>query len=205
MTSVRGVITRSKIKDNPQLMLGDKLLFESIKEELLKLKNQAVIDQAIWQQFWDRLHNNEGLIRADNMPDHFSTFFLPLSMNHKLLYLGHHIKAQAWIPPGGHIEPGETPQETVRREFPEELDYTLDAEETRFFDITITRIERPKSPCKTHWDLWYLVKFNNSPEFKFDKREGYQAGWFDKEKALELVRIVHCRRVVERVIGEFNL
>lgn len=39
--------------------------------------------------------------------------------NGKVL-LRYHPKLGKWLPPGGHIQPGETPDETLRREFLEE-------------------------------------------------------------------------------------
>lgn len=44
------------------------------------------------------------------------------------LLLVHHKKLGIWIPCGGHIEPNETPDQAIKREFKEELnlDITLD-------------------------------------------------------------------------------
>jgi 8-oxo-dGTP pyrophosphatase MutT (NUDIX family) len=43
-----------------------------------------------------------------------------LICNNKLLLI-HHKKLDLWLPPGGHIERDETPDEAVEREFKEEL------------------------------------------------------------------------------------
>lgn len=37
-----------------------------------------------------------------------------------------HINAGLWLPPGGHVEPGETPAQTVMRAVQEELGMTAD-------------------------------------------------------------------------------
>lgn len=44
----------------------------------------------------------------------------------KKVLLMDHKKAELWLPPGGHVEPGENPRETVRREAKEKLG--IDAE-----------------------------------------------------------------------------
>jgi len=181
------------------------MLKKAVEKELLQIKDKKYVNLDVWNKFWERLHNNSGLIKSDNLEDHFSTFFMPIDIKHSRFYLCHHKKAQAWIPPGGHIDPDETPMETVRREFAEELDYCLDKEEVSFFDITITPIDDPKLPCNVHWDLWYVVKFESSPNFKYDQREFYQAGWFEKAEALKLSRIIHCKEVLEKAIDQFKL
>jgi 8-oxo-dGTP pyrophosphatase MutT (NUDIX family) len=42
-----------------------------------------------------------------------------------------HRKLGMWLPPGGHVEPGETPDEAVRREVREETGLEIDFVEPR--------------------------------------------------------------------------
>ena len=45
--------------------------------------------------------------------------------NNKLLLI-HHKKLDIWIPPGGHIDKNETPDDALRREFKEELNLEIE-------------------------------------------------------------------------------
>lgn len=52
-------------------------------------------------------------------PMHLVSYFPVVSASHILL--GDHISAGLWLPPDGHVEPGEHPRATVARECLEEL------------------------------------------------------------------------------------
>ena len=88
-------------------------------------------------------------------------------------------KAKKWngkyTPLGGHIEKGEMPIDTVRREFVEELDFNLTKQTIDLFDLSIKDVSgNPLHKCKLHFDFWYLVdvpKIN----FNFLKKEFYDA------------------------------
>jgi 8-oxo-dGTP pyrophosphatase MutT (NUDIX family) len=53
-----------------------------------------------------------------NLTHHFTASGLVLCANHILLV--NHKRIGAWVPPGGHVEPDEMPEETVVRELLEE-------------------------------------------------------------------------------------
>lgn len=92
------------------------------------------------------------------------------------------------MPPGGHIEKGEKPVDTVRREFKEELDFELTNEPITLFNLTIKDINKPHHPCKRHWDLWYLVEMKEEIDFNYCRREYYSAGWFSIKVATDRIR-----------------
>jgi 8-oxo-dGTP pyrophosphatase MutT (NUDIX family) len=55
-------------------------------------------------------------------PDqHLVSYFLVVDPQGPYVLLGDHIKAGRWLPTGGHVEPDESPVDTVRREVWEEL------------------------------------------------------------------------------------
>ena len=64
------------------------------------------------------------LIKSGTPPRHLFSYFVVVDQDHILLV--DHINAQLWLPTGGHVEPGEDPTFTVRREAKEEL--SIDAE-----------------------------------------------------------------------------
>jgi 8-oxo-dGTP diphosphatase len=169
-----------------------------LKKEILKLRNKKYVDQKILEKFLARLDKDIGLLRWENPKDHFCAFFLPVHQASNSIYLGHHIKANDWIPPGGHIEKDEHPLETIKREIMEELSYEIRSEKIELFDLTIKPI-RKKHPCKRHWDLWYLIFTNDVLGFQFDIREFYDASWLDIDEALSRIKEANYNAVVKKL------
>jgi 8-oxo-dGTP diphosphatase len=88
-----------------------------------------------------------------------------------------HKNAQLWLPPGGHVEPGEHPRETVVRELFEELKVVSKHDISEPLMVT----------CSTtvgltagHDDvsLWYVVAVDRSQNIQFDQQEFAQIRWF---------------------------
>ena len=166
-------------------------------EEIDKLRNNGSVDQKIMQTFLDRL--KKGSLTRDESPiEHFCSFFLPVDKKSKMIFIGHHIKADDWIPPGGHIDRGESPRDTVYREFKEELDYILTYEEIKVFDICIVPVRKTTRPCRTHYDFWYKVVIDKI-DFTFDRKEFYDAAWLPMEEALKRVKRDVYREVLQKL------
>ncbi|MEK9178843.1 MAG: NUDIX hydrolase [Patescibacteria group bacterium] len=128
------------------------------------------------------------LVKKEGATRHFCTFFVPIHIPSRSIYLGHHIKADDWIPPGGHIEMGELPLDTVKREMLEELQHKITDEKIIFFNISHKVINRPEQRCMEHFDLWHTVEMNNMPNFVFERKEYYDAGWFPIDEALSKIK-----------------
>jgi 8-oxo-dGTP diphosphatase len=88
-----------------------------------------------------------------------------------------HRSAQLWLPPGGHVEPGEHPRETVVRELFEELKVVAKHDISEPLMVT----------CSTtvgltagHDDvsLWYVVAVDRSQDIQFDQQEFARIRWF---------------------------
>jgi len=141
--------------------------------------------------------SKEKVSRTTNSFDHFGIFFLPVNFQEQKLFLIHHKKADCYIPPGGHMEDEESPIQTVKREFNEELGNKIVNEKIVLFDISITDVSKnPRSyPCKTHYDLWYYVK---SPilNFKIDKNEFYKGRWFNIKDANMIISRVDYKLII---------
>jgi 8-oxo-dGTP diphosphatase len=170
-----------------------------IKSELNKLKLLKHTDKKVVDKIIKRINSDQKLVKSENIKSHFCTFFVPIHKKSKSIYLVHHIKAQDWIPPGGHIEKSEHPIDTVKREFKEELDHQLTTEIIKLFDATIKDIkDNPRNPCWMHYDLWYLVYVDKLP-FKFDKGEFYDANWFSFEEALKKIKTIVFKDIVNKI------
>lgn len=159
------------------------MIKDIFKKEILKLKDKPYVDKNILKQFLKRL-SLENLIRAQNAADHFCCFFVPVDIKTKQVFAGHHIKADEWIPPGGHIELNEKPIETIQREFKEELGLAFTDQKITLFDIGITLINDPKRPCRIHNDFWYAV-FTKKQKLSYDRGEFHTAGWLSIDETIK--------------------
>lgn len=181
-----------------------------IRDEVYKLKDCPHTDATVYNRFLARINpdlievnKHYDLTHEKNPQSHLCCFTLPLDRINKSIFLGHHIKADDWIPPGGHIDEGETPMQTVRREFSEELDYQITHEPIMLFDLSIKTIDNPKYLCKEHYDLWYAVE-TGKKQFRIDKGEFYDGGWFSYDKALFQIKTPFFRRIIGKFLSRLR-
>lgn len=175
-----------------------------LRTEILKLKNLKHVDKQVLAKHLEFLENEEFFTRPQNPFHHFGVFFLPINVSTKSIYLGNHIKAGGWIPPGGHLEEKEAPRFAAIRECQEELSHQPKQEEIELFDLSITQIHEKRSfPCRTHFDIWYLVH-TEKLDFVFDKREFHEAGWFEIDQAIKMMMRGEQRTVVEQLKIRLN-
>jgi 8-oxo-dGTP pyrophosphatase MutT (NUDIX family) len=142
--------------------------------------NQSDVDKGLQQ-----LAKTDSYVRDENPAEHFCVFCVPIVPSKRLIFMGNHIKAKGWIPPGGHMDSGETTMQTLKREFEEELQYKITFEVTELFDFTVTNVTNPERECKIHLDFWYLVHLASPEEFLYDVGEFTDAGWMTFEEAAE--------------------
>jgi 8-oxo-dGTP pyrophosphatase MutT (NUDIX family) len=161
-------------------------MLSQIKNELNKVKNK--VESKIYKQFIDRLNLPGPYTKSEYEPNHLCAFFVPYHQNSNSILLAEHKKAKDWIPPGGHIEPGEHPIDTVKREFKEELGTNLTNETINIFNLSIKPIPHRLGYCKTHFDMWYLVNMNSKINFIWDRREFSNAGWYSLEKGAQKIK-----------------
>lgn len=108
---------------------------------------------------------------------HLVAYFVVADVGLNKFLLVDHIKADLWLPPGGHVEIDEDPKETVKREAREELG--IDAEfilgEPLFLTVTKTVGNIAKH---TDVSLWYLLKGDPHQLINYDTSEFNQIRWF---------------------------
>jgi len=95
---------------------------------------------------------------VDVPPTHLVVYFAPLTPDRQQILLVAHRKAGLWLPPGGHLEPGEEPWATVTREAAEELHLTatpspITGPAPVFATVTRTRGQLPH----TDVTLWFAL------------------------------------------------
>lgn len=88
-----------------------------------------------------------------------------------------HRNAQLWLPPGGHVEQGEHPRDTVVREIREELGFAPAHEIGVPLMVTCTTTVGLTSG-HTDVSLWYVVNAARSQALTYDAAELNGIQWF---------------------------
>lgn len=126
------------------------------------------------------VHSGQPLFRTDP-PDrpspHLVSYFPVCATETRSVLLAHHRKADLWLPPGGHVEPGEHPQSTVVREAAEELGLVARFLAPGPLFVTVTPTRGPAS----HVDisLWYVLSERRDAVLEPDPGEFRAVRWFD--------------------------
>jgi len=169
------------------------VVLENMRDEILdQVKNIEPVDET------ERLHIDDVLswiqgpsdifriAKPDSPPKHLVSYFVVYDPRVQKLMLIDHVKANMWLPSGGHVEIDEHPREAVRREAMEELELVADfrviGEEPAFITVTETR-----GPG-THTDVsfWYVIVGDSTAELNYDKREMRGLKWLSFDEVLAM-------------------
>lgn len=121
----------------------------------------------------------------DVPPTHLVVYAVPLTPDQTHLLLVAHRKAGLWLPPGGHVEPGEDPWTTVVREAAEELHLAAQplsaADPARSVDptptfVTVTRTRGPHPHVDV--SLWYPLEATPEQITSWDAAEFTAVRWW---------------------------
>jgi ADP-ribose pyrophosphatase YjhB (NUDIX family) len=128
-------------------------------------------------------------------PQHLIAYSVVVDDDHILLV--DHINAELWLPPGGHVDPGEHPRQTAIREAREELNIDYRGEIAEPVLLTTTETVG-KTAGHTDVCLWYLLKTDRTQALQFDHSEFNTATWFHHDE-LPLHRTdQHMQRFVQK-------
>ncbi len=126
-------------------------------------------------------------------PTHLVAYFAVVDGPNVLLV--DHRNAQLWLPPGGHVEPGEHPRTTVERELLEELGFAAaHAVGAPLFVTASTAVGLTAG--HTDISLWYLVRAARSQTIMFDDSEFTAVRWF----AFDEVRLARAEPHMARFL-----
>jgi 8-oxo-dGTP diphosphatase len=134
-------------------------------------------------------------------PDtHLVSYFVVASPEMDRILLVDHKKAELWLPPGGHVDPGEDPKETVRREAKEELG--IDAE-LLFDEPILLTVTKTVGNVARHTDvsLWYLLKGDPRRALDYDLNEFNQICWFAIDEIPFEKSDPHMKRFIQKMLG----
>lgn len=161
-------------------------MLQTAWDQIEALYSSPLIDSRVIKQFRSLKSSQDSHAKKEGNPMHYCSFFLPYDKKLGKIYLGHHKKADDWIPPGGHIEPGETPTAAAIREMQEELRVEISSDQLEPWNLSVKPINRPESGCLTHYDIWYLVHLPVQ-DFDYLKSEYHDAGWFGVREGISKI------------------
>lgn len=109
-------------------------------------------------------------------------YFLLCDARDGSVLLVHHRRAGLWLPTGGHVEVGEDPADTVRREAPKELGLAPVFTNPAAHPVFITVTETTGSIAARHTDvsLWYLLSGSKDDDLHSDEREFIAVRWWGR-------------------------
>ncbi|HUA30732.1 MAG TPA: NUDIX domain-containing protein [Streptosporangiaceae bacterium] len=136
---------------------------------------------------------------------HLVSYFLVIDPDQGNVLLVDHRKAGLWLPTGGHVDPGEHPAATVRREAREELG--IDAVFSRvtgempvFISVTETT---GRSDRHTDVSLWFVLSCSTSTPLSPDSREFREARWWTRSE-IDRVSPDLFDPHMNRMLGKFD-
>jgi len=116
--------------------------------------------------------------RPATPPRHLVSYAVLLNPRDLSLFLANHRLAGLRLPPGGHVEPGENPAGTVRRETMEELrieaDFSVAGPRPAFLTVTDT----VGAGRHTDVSLWYVIAGDRQTPVRLDPREFTGGRWW---------------------------
>lgn len=126
------------------------------------------------------------LKKPDIPPKHLVSYFVLVDPEHRSILLVDHIKAQLWLPPGGHVLPNESPRDAVVRETKEEFGIPavfLHNHDKPFF-VTVTQTVG-LTPGHTDVSLWYLLRGSIYDRMSYDRSEFTDIEWYTLDEISE--------------------
>jgi 8-oxo-dGTP diphosphatase len=118
---------------------------------------------------------------------HLVSYFLLVDRLGPHVLLVDHVKAGKWLPTGGHVEPGESAVDTVRREVREELG--IDAVFSSWIGerpllLSVTETVGSEDERHTDVSLWFVLEGNRHQSLSPDAGEFREARWWPLEDVL---------------------
>lgn len=166
-----------------------------------EIEREHISDILAWIQSGVNIYRIE---KPDKPPKHLVSYFVLIDPEHKSILLADHIKAQLWLPSGGHVELNEDPKDTVVREAEEELGQRavfLRGNDKPFF----ATVGQTVGLTAGHTDvsLWYLLRGQVHERFAFDRSEFNDVAWFSFEEILDSSPVIldpHMQRFTRKLM-----
>lgn len=109
-------------------------------------------------------------------------------IHHNKILLIHHKKLDKWLPPGGHIDQDETPDDALKREFKEEVNLDIEFISKRL-NVPLNKVlatpfyvEVHHVGDHDHCCFFYLCKLKENQAVSIRPEEIKEFKWFSKEE-----------------------
>ncbi|MFI7547082.1 NUDIX domain-containing protein [Actinoplanes sp. NPDC049599] len=116
-------------------------------------------------------------VKPATPPKHLVSYVVPTDPETGDVLLVDHRNARLWLPPGGHVEPGEHPALTAARELEEELGVTGAAAEPIFLTVTETV---GVDAGHTDVSLWFPAEVRRDQPLRVDEGEFAGVRWWPR-------------------------
>ena len=157
-------------------------LREKIKVELLKNDKEGLATEK--QTFEESTKDVSNL--TTNKKQKIDIVVAAFIVDKNKILLIHHKKLQKWLPPGGHIKQGETPEQAIAREIKEETGLDIEFELKQEIKTGLMKTIMPfhmnlhSVGDHLHYCLYYLCKPKKESSMLSPNREEItEAKWFD--------------------------
>jgi 8-oxo-dGTP pyrophosphatase MutT (NUDIX family) len=162
------------------------LLHDEIRSLVAQLVPADVIEAEHCRQALAWLDSTDDIFRriAPRTPSpHLVSYFLLADHLEGRVLLVDHRKAGLWLPSGGHVEPGEHPVATVRREVQEELGIPAVFSPVTGDRPVFVTVTETASAVGRHTDvsLWFVLSSGANEPLKPDLREFREVRWWSRE------------------------
>jgi 8-oxo-dGTP pyrophosphatase MutT (NUDIX family) len=117
--------------------------------------------------------------RPATPPKHLVSYVLPTDPHDGGVLLVAHRNAGLWLPPGGHVEPGEHPADTAARELTEELGLPGDRVSRTPVFLTVTRTVGADAG-HTDVSLWFVATASRDDRLEPDAGEFLEVRWWSR-------------------------
>jgi len=132
--------------------------------------------------------------------------------NNKVLLI-HHKKLNLWLPPGGHIDENEVPDDALMREFKEEV--SLDIEIIHQNNLPVVDQVKRQLAIPFHVNIhnvgdhdhccfFYLCKLKDSSEVLINKSEILDYKWFSVEELNQDIISADVRNIALKGFNKIN-
>jgi len=191
--------------------LKEKLLYENIRIAILNLVSSIVpfdeLEKEHVQFVLSWLKSGVQIFRTEKpaKPNpHLVAYFVVVDVELRKILLVDHNRGEMWFPTGGHVEPAEHPQNTVKREACEELGIEADFLFDHPLLVTITESVW-YTEKHTDVSLWYLLRADSNYQLKYNKKELNRIHWFDWEQIPFQRSDPHLMRFMEKTSSLLSL
>jgi ADP-ribose pyrophosphatase YjhB (NUDIX family) len=160
--------------------------------DAMRAKIRGELESIVPLDVLERQHQSEAIAWVDSgaplfrtrkpatPPRHLVSYFAVVDGESILLV--DHKNARLWLPPGGHVEDGEHPRETVARELREELGFSPTHAIAAPLMVTCTTTVG-LTAGHTDVSLWYVVNATRGQALAYDAQEFDGLRWFDYSEA----------------------